>query len=194
MHYIFERSNFCYVRDTHVFTIHSFFHHQKTRDQIRDDGGYEQQDRRWADIARTSRPRWPLKSIPTIQIKFRSCSRWRRELSAAVISCGRRTIKQLRASNIINTIYPARLDSRSNPRLVGVFSLPFPSNARALYRGFTVAWSQSHENWVAPRAYRRTRLCNRSTLWSTLSIRRFSDLSRSIVHRKNCRSVLSPLR
>lgn len=45
---------------------------------------------------------------------------------------------------------PGCLDSRSNPRLVGVFSLPFSSNARALYRGFTVAWSQSHENWVAP--------------------------------------------
>lgn len=99
--------------------------------------------------------------IPTTQIKFRPRSRWRRELPAAVISCGRRrTVKQLRerAGNIVNTI-PGRSDSRSNPR-PGFYSLC--RSLLACYRGFPVAWSQSHENWVVPRAHRRTRRIRRT--------------------------------
>lgn len=99
---------FFYVRDTHVFTIDSFFRHQKKNS--RSDSRRRRRRTTGSAMSRYRAnlvfSRWPLKSIPTIQIKFRSCSRWRWELSAAVISCGRRTIKQLRASNIVNTIYP----------------------------------------------------------------------------------------
>lgn len=162
----FEWSNF-FLRPRYacIFTTHCFFS-PRTYNSRPDSRRRRLRSTKSAMSRYCSRPRRLLKSIPAIQIKFLSCSRWRK-LSAAVISCGRRTIKQLRARQYRKYDIPGRLDSRSNPRLVGVFSLPFPSNARAVYRGFTVAWSQSHENWVAPRAYRRARLCNRSTLWSS---------------------------
>lgn len=134
----------------------AFFRHQITREQIRDDGGCEQQDA-------MSRYCANLTSATTTRIDTYDTNQVSVLLSMTMRAIGCRyflrpsydkavTGQQYRKYDI-----PGRLDSRSNPRLVGVFSLPFPSNARALYRGFTVAWSQSHENWVAPRAYRRTR-------------------------------------